>query len=119
MKLKPTIQKLRLVFFVLATLSVYLSVQLLSRTQGRVTLALAVVGLGFAVVYAYFGATLPKLLGQNVRRVTSVILASMFWLVFMFLANPLAGPRSFMGYIVLLMAVMTWYLLRSVRHPAA
>ena len=117
MKLKPTIKKLRLVLFVLAALAVYLSFQLLARTQGRITLALAVVGLGLAATYVYFGAVLPKLLGQSVRRITAVILASVCWLLLMFLANPLGGPRSFMGYIVLLMAVMTWYLLRSVRHP--
>ena len=117
MKLKPTITKMRLVLSVLATLAVYLSAQLLSRTEGRITLALAVVGLALAAIYVYFAAALPKLLGQNVRRITSVMLFSMAWLIFMFLANPLAGPRSFMGYIALLMAVMTWYLLRSVKHP--
>ena len=117
MKLKPTISKMRLVFFVLAALAVYLSAQLLSRTEGRTALALAVVGLALAAMYVYFGAALPKLLDKKVRRITSVMLFSMVWLVFMFLANPLAGPRSFMGYIALLMAVMTWYLLRSVKHP--
>lgn len=117
MKLQPTIKKLRLVLFVLAAFAVYLSAQLLTRTHGRITLALAVVGLGLAAMYVYFGAALPKLLDKNVRRITSVMLFSVVWLIFMFLANPLAGPRSFMGYIALLMAVLTWYLLRSVKHP--
>jgi len=82
------------------------------------TIFVAVVGIGFAIVFLYVGALLPALLRSAVDRIVTLLRVSAGWLIVSSLPGFFIGDRPWVLVGLAMGLLIVWYLLRNVRRLA-
>ena len=117
MAMKESVGSLRAYFIIVALVSGFRNATLLVQSRENIVIVIiALLGLGFAIAYLYIGIALRKLLVKSSNIITGVILASIGFLVVVFLLSLLGGVQAAMVAQLIIGLLITWYLLKNVKR---
>lgn len=117
MEMKENVRSLRAYFLLVGLFTGYQHGYLFTRSQGNIVLLiLALLGLGFAIAYFCIGVALRRLLRWSPKTIQGVIVASMGFLILIFMLSLLGGGKGTMAIQLIFGLLITWYLLTNVKR---
>jgi CBS domain containing-hemolysin-like protein len=118
--MKESVGSLRAYFIVVGLLSGYDNYQLLTVASGNIILlVLGLIGMALSIASLYIGISLPKLLVESPKLITTVLLCALGFLVVTSLLILSLGAITAALIRLVIGSLIIWYLFNSVRRLSA